>query len=163
MPGSSVLHLFLRYLLDASNLISSRKLNFVFLVFPFTAFKVSIDGGFDPDLNILLALICVLKLFLSILQHGTAECLLNTVEACAIDTWPQLVITNRSPNMLLTVNSIFTTFSCLVTHVLKDLYVYQFYMIIGFHCVLSKLNLSNELSNYSSPKNSSAASKLDLF
>uniref|UniRef100_A0A2P2IWE6 Gamma-interferon-inducible lysosomal thiol reductase-like n=1 Tax=Rhizophora mucronata TaxID=61149 RepID=A0A2P2IWE6_RHIMU len=26
-------------------------------------------------------------------QHGPAECLLNTVEACAIDAWPKLVRT----------------------------------------------------------------------
>lgn len=34
------------------------------------------------------------------LQHGAAECLLNTIEACAIDAWPDLVcfvlITNCS-------------------------------------------------------------------
>jgi hypothetical protein len=29
---------------------------------------------------------------LALLQHGYNECLLNTVEACAIDAWPDVVI-----------------------------------------------------------------------
>jgi len=35
------------------------------------------------------------------LQHGPYECLLNTVEACAIDAWPDLVIPLSSYTLLL--------------------------------------------------------------
>ena len=34
-----------------------------------------------------------LNIVANLLQHGAFECLLDTVEACAIDAWPKLVST----------------------------------------------------------------------
>jgi len=48
--------------------------------------------------------------FFFLLQHGPNECLLNTVEACAIDTWPELVTIFLPLSFFLNFFSKFTQF-----------------------------------------------------
>uniref|UniRef100_A0A0A9DM87 Uncharacterized protein n=1 Tax=Arundo donax TaxID=35708 RepID=A0A0A9DM87_ARUDO len=47
---------------------------------------------FTCSTAVVVVILILVELFVGLLQHGPYECLLNTVEACAIDAWPDLVI-----------------------------------------------------------------------